>query len=616
MKRLFMRIIGWSIALAFFSLFAAGCSGGGGSTPSASPTPQPTATATPTASTPSPTPSPVPSPTPTIAIALGTPQQIFTPGQLGLNSVPDEQTSVLQQSDGSYRVWFAGTISGTNGSAALLSTTDFSTFVPVVASGANAAPVFTPSAPAPCATNAPGSPNFDANLCRARHRVPGRERHEPVDDLPRRESHVQRRVFCRDAVLRHRRHRSLQRQRPTWTRQGAIVSGRDPQPTIAPAVSGYGASTPSSIVAGGFIYTFYGDFPVTSPGGSQIGVARATVASDGAPGSWQKWNNGSSSTPGIGGASTSVVQTAGTNCVTPRQPGISYNVYLKQYLLTFVCGAGWYFETSPDLSTEVWSVPTQFFVAPFDNNNLQTGNEYDWHYALVTPGQPSGATTDRRATSSGRAAVIRTRRSTCSGGKPSRSAAARPARRRFGAERFNCASAGSPTPWGPKYTASISPATSTMRPSRRFERLGSRTRCSASPARISPQPGFERSADGSVSSTTFARRRTSGTRSIGTSWSWSTRTRPSTHPSIKATSTIRGTRISRSPIVPPPRHSCSRRSFPRPAATRCSRACTSPTNRSRRGCASSSTRSKRFTTSRSTPHFCAIRRKCKPCAAS
>jgi hypothetical protein len=334
-----------------------------------------------------------------VSISLGPAEQILLPGDLGLFSVPDVQLSLIQQPDGAYDVWIGGTVSGNNGAVAMLSTTDFANYMPVVSAGGKATPVFTASAPMPCASGVPGSAAIDAQYAASGTVFPAANGKDLLMIY-----HAENHTFAGSCykVLPFYATIGLARSADggrSWTRQGAVITGRDSQPTTAPSMNaGWGAAVPASIVANGYVYTFYADYAVPGSGHSAdnpIAVARAPVASDGAPGKWQKWSQGSFGTPGIGGDSTPIVPIAGTPCVFPRQPGISFNSYLKQYLLTMVCGAGWFFSLTSDLAAEAWSPPVQFFSAPVDNQRLQPGDEYDWHFALVTPGQTSGQTTGK-----------------------------------------------------------------------------------------------------------------------------------------------------------------------------------------------------------------------------
>jgi hypothetical protein len=333
------------------------------------------------------------------SITLGPAEQILMPGQLGLDSVPDEQLSLIRQPDGSYLAWIGGTVSGCNGCTALLSTTDFSTFASVVGDGGAATSVFGASAQMPCGNGIPGSSAFDAQYAAPGTVFPAANGSDLLILY-----HAENHTFAGSCykVLPFYASIGLARSSDggrTWVRQqGPVVSGRDPHPAAAPSMNaGWGAAVPSAVVDGGFIYVFYSDYPVPSSGhesSNSIMVARAPTSSDGAAGSWQKWLNGSFSSPGAGGDSTPPVPLAGSSCVFPRQPGVSFNAHLNRYLLTMVCGAGWYFSLATDLTKQDWSVPAQFFAAPYDNQSLLPGDEYDWHAALVTPGQPSGQSTD------------------------------------------------------------------------------------------------------------------------------------------------------------------------------------------------------------------------------
>ena len=86
-------------------------------------------------------------PTPRVSLTLSSDRQLLTVGQLGLRYTPDEHTSLVQQPGGAYWVWIAASVNRQHGSAALLSTTDETTFAPVVGSGGVASPVFGPPSP-------------------------------------------------------------------------------------------------------------------------------------------------------------------------------------------------------------------------------------------------------------------------------------------------------------------------------------------------------------------------------------------------------------------------------------------------------------------------------------
>jgi hypothetical protein len=67
----------------------------------------------------------------------------------------------------------------------------------------------------------------------------------------------------------------------TWTRKGVAISGSDPKPTN-PKPGANGADQSGAIIANGYVYDFYPNFPNRANEELTIQAARAPVASDGA----------------------------------------------------------------------------------------------------------------------------------------------------------------------------------------------------------------------------------------------------------------------------------------------------------------------------------------------
>lgn len=327
------------------------------------------------------------------SITLGAEEQLLTIGQYGLMNVPDEHLAMRLEKDGSYHAWLTGEVNKSEGSVALMTTTDLQTFSPLVQSGGNATPVFGPSGP--------GSSAFDADYA-----GPGAIVRVRGDDNLLMIYHGENHSFDGTTYAVSPFYATVglatsSDHGRTWTRQGAIIAGADPKPTVAPTDAGFGALIPTAIVAHGYIYVYYTDYvvppsPDPSPTPGLIMVARSPVSSAGAPGSWLKFYHGSfvndalANTPG-----TPIVAASPLSGCTPpeRQAGITYNDFLGLYLLTMTCDQGWYFSTSSDLVT--WSEPVQFYQAPFPNNTLADGQEFDWYPTLYSPGAKSPATTHR-----------------------------------------------------------------------------------------------------------------------------------------------------------------------------------------------------------------------------
>ena len=333
-------------------------------------------------------------PVSSVSITLGTPQQIFHRGQpdaMGMWNVPDMHTAVLQQPDESYLLWITGDI-GTRGlgSVAMLSTNDFLTYKNAgPGTPTKAEPVFHPS----CRSEdeAPScKQNYDADYVGANSVITAKngkdllmfyeagnrtsESNPTNEDSGGWEYNVMALARSADNGL-------------TWRRQGVVLSGRDPKPASKPGTGQPGISEPGAIVVNGFIYMVYQYIPNQDSepeAPSVIEVARAPVASDGMPGSWTKYYNGSfGSQPGLGGLGSPVVTTGkGTGCTRPVQVWPVYSTYLDAYVLLFLANEGWFFSTSTDLVK--WTPPAQFL----DMTMWREDQPMDWNYILVTPGNP------------------------------------------------------------------------------------------------------------------------------------------------------------------------------------------------------------------------------------
>jgi hypothetical protein len=176
----------------------------------------------------------------------------------------------------------------------------------------------------------------------------------------------------------------------TWQRQGEIISGHDPQQATQTAL-GAGAGTPTAVELGGYIYVIFHETDVQS---NVLGyaIARAPIGSDGRPGSWQKYDQGSFSTAGLGGAFTPLNIVLDPSFPRDqRQPHLSFNTYLNQYLMAMVGNGGIYVLTSPDLFT--WSRGIVALPAPFPDATATTSDPRNWYPTLVSTNEPSDEVT-------------------------------------------------------------------------------------------------------------------------------------------------------------------------------------------------------------------------------
>jgi len=297
-----------------------------------------------------------------------------------MTGIPDQPITPMLQPDKSYRLFIAsGEIGGSRGGPSLLSTKDFLTYTPVAVNGKDAQPVFSPSCrddSPPCADNYdakyagpdlvfPASNGTDLQMLYQGTTINFNGTHNG-------------KAFYSVVALASSSDNGL-----TWTRKGVVITGDDPKPAN-PKPGALGADQSGAIVADGYIYDFYPNFPNQPNSGSAIEAARAPLTNDGVPGTWIKYYNGSfGSQPGIGGLGSQIVPSPSA-CTRPAQPWLAFSTYLNEYVMTFICAQGWFFTTSTDLVN--WNTPTQFFNSP--EQEFSNGQETNENVSLVTPGNP------------------------------------------------------------------------------------------------------------------------------------------------------------------------------------------------------------------------------------
>ena len=179
----------------------------------------------------------------------------------------------------------------------------------------------------------------------------------------------------------------------TWVRQGQILAAHDVQ-LASQTSGGAGIATPAAIEANGYIYVFFREIdPQNKVEG--IGVARAPIAGDAAAGSWQKFFNGSYSSPGLGGDFTPLQITLDVNASADhRQPFVTFNTYLNEYVLIIVGNGGIYMCTSTDLIN--WTAGKVILPAPVPDATVTPSTApYNWYPTLISPDQPSETLTGK-----------------------------------------------------------------------------------------------------------------------------------------------------------------------------------------------------------------------------
>jgi hypothetical protein len=315
-------------------------------------------------------------------VMVGGEQNVIPPGSPGLPFIPDEHFSYLRQPDGSYRMWVSA--GGTSGTLAF-ATPDLLALTSLKTAGGLPAGVLVPSGP--------GTAAFDADYAGAGSVFVAANGSDLLMIY-----HAENHLFGGTDYPGSPFYASIGLARSsdgglTWQRQGQILSGLDPQ-QASQAATGAGALTPSAIETGGYIYVVFREIDLQS-NTQGLALARAPIASDGAPGSWQKWSQGSFSTPGLGGAFSPLPLVLDPSDEGDRrQPFLSFNSYLQAFVLTIVGNGGIYLATSTDLLT--WSDGQVALPAPVpDGTVIPSKAPYNWYPTLVSPDQASEATTDQ-----------------------------------------------------------------------------------------------------------------------------------------------------------------------------------------------------------------------------
>ena len=307
-------------------------------------------------------------------------QAVIPPGTPFGSDIPDEHLSFRGQTDGSFRVWVTGS-ARTYG----LASPDLLALTSLATSGGAPVGVLPPSGP--------GTTAFDADYAGAGSVFPAADGADLLM-IYHAENHLFNGVLSPGSPF----YAAIGLARSsdggvTWTREGQIIGAHDPQSQTQTS-GGAGAATPSAIESGGYIYVFYREIDPHS-GLTGFAVARAPISSDGAPGAWQKYSNGAFSTPGLGGAFTPLgIVLDPTAPGDMRQPQVSFNVYLNQFLMTCVGNGGVYALTSIDLIN--WTPGVVILPAPVPDATVDTKTmPFNWYPTLVSTDEPSDQMSDQ-----------------------------------------------------------------------------------------------------------------------------------------------------------------------------------------------------------------------------
>lgn len=287
-----------------------------------------------------------------------------------LTDLPDERTTVIPPAStgAPYLLFGASALSGGNSGAIVLQTTDLTNFTFATSLGYNRQVMAAPVQFTQC--NPTYQTEFDGNYA-----APGSVVQDPT--LPpgnlimiyEAENHCPGGVHNADFYVTVGFARSSDNGK-TWPApingpnggpaRHPVLQNSIPQPTTAHGP--LGDAIPSAFVdknANGdnYLYVVYEDH-MDDGTPSRLRIARAKLGAD--PLTFLKWNNGSFSEAGIGGADTPFLPDAG--CTGAQNMGeITRNDDLGLYVALFVCTGNhvgaWYYSMATSLDLEDWTVP-------------------------------------------------------------------------------------------------------------------------------------------------------------------------------------------------------------------------------------------------------------------
>jgi len=157
----------------------------------------------------------------------------------------------------------------------------------------------------------------------------------------------------------------------TWERQKMIMKGNNPK--LPPEGGASGTGQPSAIVIENQVYLFFTDW-TRSP--DAIHLARARIDSVARPQAWQRWTGEKWGRFGSEKESQAVIEPSREepNALYAALPGISYNRFLKKYLIIFESNQGFWVAASKDLTN--WGQPKLILEFPQPQFPIKSGNTW------------------------------------------------------------------------------------------------------------------------------------------------------------------------------------------------------------------------------------------------
>ena len=345
--------------------------------------------------------------TPTLTMSVGPDETLTYPSDVP--SLPDEHTTIIPPAAGSsaYLLFGASRLTGGNSGTVALQSSDLMTFT--AAAGYPAQVMSSLQPLRSCSTT--DNSAFDENYAAA-----GSVVQDPTLPAGNLIMVYEAENHCPGGISQYPYYATVGFMRSsdngkTWPSPvtGAlgtasrypVLQSADAQ-SSTPNQTAVGNAIPSGFVDGNYLYVVYVSQPAPpAVWDGKLRIARSLLGGNGQV-AFMKWNNGSFSTPGIGGADSAILPAGGCNG-TQDMGALHRFDPLGIYLVIFVCRnqaaqqASWYFSTATSLDLQDWSVPQLIagsqstLIVPCPVAGNTDGQQFDgWFPSLVSPGAAAG----------------------------------------------------------------------------------------------------------------------------------------------------------------------------------------------------------------------------------
>jgi hypothetical protein len=315
-------------------------------------------------------------------LLMSDPQPLFSGPALGMKEMPDQQTPILLSSSGLYQLFVTGLVPGQKGGVVGLFTTPDLT---QPSSYQSVGVVLTPPVANLAACKSTGGDSQAAYV--------GLEAVIPTDTPQNLVGFYIADQKCGTGFYGQLGFATATQDGASWICHGPTLRAGPPNQcgTVKGHIKAF--NQPTVIKVGNYYYAYFAIPSLLGPG---IAVARAQVGSSGTPGSWQVMLKGQWST--VSNLTDNIPTITAADLVVPMQgyvtmPWVSYNTYLKTYLMTMVTRDGFYYSKlqSANMDTQQWTAPQLFEPVPGGKNWVQCQVTWE-NVSFVTPGSSNNVT--------------------------------------------------------------------------------------------------------------------------------------------------------------------------------------------------------------------------------